>query len=109
MSQFIAAFFISFVTVGLKATQQLNVLHNRVWWVLPCSLLMGLTEVSGVLLIVRAESLWMFLPLGLGGWAGCLLAMSLHKRLRNVSKSRHDQACENDAQGIEGDLCDEWR
>ena len=107
----LAAFLSSFLHVSLRAFQQLNVLHDRVAWVLPCSLLMGATEVFGVLLIVKSESFLVFIPLGLGGAAGCLLAMFLHRRLRSVSNGGDSQASAADSRGIEidGDLGDEWK
>ena len=105
---YLAAFLNSFCYVSARAFQQLNVQHDRYRWILPCSLLMGLMEVCGIWLVVKSE-FWVFIPLGLGGAAGCMVAMVIHKRLRNVSKSRHDQTSMDDARGIEGDLCDEWR
>lgn len=108
---YLAAFLSSFTHVAVRAFQQLNVQHHRVAWVLPCSLLMGLTEVCGVVLIVRSESFLIFLPLGFGGAAGCWLAMFLHRRLRSVPKPRDNPPRMADPQGIEidGDLCHEWR
>jgi hypothetical protein len=105
----LAAFLSSFLHVSVRATQQLNVQHDKYLWVLPCSLFMGLTEVCGVLLIVQSESFLIFLPLGFGGAAGCLAAMSIHKRLRDVPKSRHNPPRLANPRGIENDLCNEWK
>jgi hypothetical protein len=112
MTTWFAAFCASFLHVSLRAFQQLNVQHDRFRWVLPCSLLMGLTEVAGVLLIVQSESFLIFLPLGCGGAAGCWLAMFVHKELRReLSDSGNNPACAHDTRGIEidGDLGNEWR
>lgn len=80
----VLAFCVSFAFVFLKSFQQLNVQHDRYQWVLPCSLLMALMEVAGILLVVRSESVWIFLPLGLGGGSGCMTAMFVHGRIRRV-------------------------
>jgi ABC-type phosphate transport system auxiliary subunit len=104
------AFLSSFTHVSLRSFQQKNVQTDSPWWwILPTSLFMGLTEVCGVLLIVQSESFLIFLPLGFGGAAGCLAAMSIHKRLRDVPKSRHNPTRMANPRGIENDLCNEWR
>lgn len=80
----IAVFLSSFLYVGLKSWQQLNVQHDRKLWVLPTSLAMAFVEVSIVLSVVRSQSLWTAIPLGAGAGLGCLFAMELHRRLRRV-------------------------
>lgn len=115
----LAAFLSSFLHVSVRCAQQLNVVHNKYLWVLPCSLLMGATEVFGVVLIVDSDSFLIFIPLGLGGAAGCLTAMLFHRRLRHGQLERPDDVPDtsknpprvDDSQGIEidGDLCNEWR
>lgn len=67
--------------IGLKAFQQLNVVHEKYVWVVPISLSMAFCETFTTKLIVE-NSMWVFLPLGLGGGLGCIMAMLLHKRLR---------------------------
>lgn len=84
----LAAFAVSFVYVSAKAAQQLNVQHDKWRWVLPCSLVMAFMEVSGVLIVMRANSLWLFIPIGTGGAMGCLSAMFLHRRLRDAHASK---------------------
>lgn len=74
-------FGVSFMFVGLRAFQQLNVQHGRELWVLPTSLMMALCEVTIVAAIVKA-GLAAVLPLGLGAGLGCIAAMRLHSRMR---------------------------
>lgn len=111
---YIAAFLSSLCFVSAKAFQQLNVQHDRYRWILPCSLVMGLMEVCGIWLVVKT-SFWVFIPLGLGGATGCVLAMVVHKRMRRVSDRRKNQGSVDVSGGIdgiseiEGDLCHEWR
>lgn len=109
---YIAAFVVSTIYVGTKSLQQLNVVHENRTAILPCSLLMALMEVSGILLIVKAESFMVFVPIGFGGWIGCLIGMYLHKRLRDgVSDGGNNRTGVADSRGIEidGDLGHEWR
>ena len=76
LSGIVTAFYVS-----LRSLQQLHVVHGQYWRVLPTSLLMGVGDVAIILLIVRADSLWIGLTNGLGGALGCYGAMWLHKRL----------------------------
>lgn len=76
----------SFAFIALRAFQQLNVMHNRAKWVVPTSTLMAITEVTIVLNMVQ-QGWWSWIPMGIGGGAGCLFAMYLHERLRGKSKS----------------------
>lgn len=79
-----SVFLSSFIFVALKSFQQLNVQHDRKWLVLPTSFLMAFVEVSIVLSVVRAQSLWTAIPLGAGAGLGCLFAMFLHRRIRDA-------------------------
>lgn len=80
---FLAAFFASFLFVGLKAAQQLNVVHDQYWLVVPTSVLMAVCEVY---VVANIASLGWHVPLvlsvGLGSGLGCVASMFLHKRLR---------------------------
>ncbi|MDO8547884.1 MAG: hypothetical protein Q7R68_11075 [Nitrospirales bacterium] len=69
----------SFAYIFLKAFQQLNVVHKEYIWVIPTSIGMGLLEVAMVLMIVRADTVWLGLATGVGGACGALLAMVIHK------------------------------
>jgi hypothetical protein len=81
MISYFIAFAISFSLVGLKAMQQLNVMHHKVLWIMPVSLGLGLAEVLIIGMAVE-NGLWIALPIGLGGGLGCILAMNLHKMWR---------------------------
>jgi len=90
MTPYLAIFGASFLYVFLKAIQQLNVVFHKVWWITPISIGMGLCEIFIVGTVsveaVNGEGFWpLFLlgiSLGLGGAAGALLAMNLHRRWR---------------------------
>lgn len=82
MTAYVAAFFAAFVFVALKAAQQLNVVHHKVWWVLPVSFAMAVCEVFVVVQSVRAGWGWVVLPIGLGSGLGCLFSMYIHRRFR---------------------------
>ena len=67
--------------VFCRALQQLQVVHGKYWRILPVSLLMGVGDVSLVLIMVKMDSLWIGVTNGIGGALGCLGAMWLHKRI----------------------------
>ena len=69
------------IYVFLRAYQQLNVVHQCYRRVLPTSLAMGLIDVGLILIIVKADTLWLGVVNGIGGATGCMLAMYLHKRM----------------------------
>lgn len=71
---YIIAFLVSFVYIYLKAWQQINVMQKRYKAVPVVAILMALCEVTTVGLIVHT-SLWLFIPIGIGGALGCLLSM----------------------------------
>ena len=80
---FLAAFVASFLFVGLKAAQQLNVVHDQYWLVVPTSVLMAVCEVYVVANIAHLG--WhvsLVLSVGLGSGLGCVASMYLHRRLR---------------------------
>lgn len=81
MLQAAVIFGVSFLFVGLRAFQQLNVQHGRELWVVPTSLLMALCEVTIVAAIVKA-GLSAAPPLGIGAGLGCIVAMRLHRHMR---------------------------
>lgn len=70
--------------IALKCFQQLSVQHDKHGWIIPVSLSMAACEVFTTKLIV-ANSVWIFIPLGVGGGLGCMGAMWFHKYLRNNS------------------------
>lgn len=67
--------------VFCRALQQLQVVHGKYWRILPVSLLMGVGDVALVLMMVKADSLFIGVTNGIGGAIGCLGAMWLHKRI----------------------------
>lgn len=72
----VAAFGTAFAYVFLRAVQQLNVTARRYLWVTPVSILMAASEVFLVTTQVSHGAGWIILPIGLGGGAGCVAAMS---------------------------------
>ncbi len=85
---YLSAFAVSFSYVFLKALQQLNVVHHKLLWIAPVSILMGLCEVFIISTVATNQAGFMVLvsigvSLGFGGAAGAILAMILHKRLRH--------------------------
>ena len=71
----------SFVFVALKAVQQLNVMHDEVYWIAPVSALLAIAEVS-LLLATVITGWWSWVPMCVGGSLGCLGAMAFHRRMR---------------------------
>lgn len=69
------------VYVFCRALQQLNVVHQKYWRILPVSLLMGVGDVALVLMMVKADTLLIGLSNGIGGALGCFAAMALHRRM----------------------------
>ncbi len=81
-SYFAAAFAASFCYVGLKAFQQLNVVHGQYLWVIPISIGMAACEVYVVASVVKTGwDLPMVLLIGLGSGLGCIASMYTHKLL----------------------------
>jgi len=84
------AFSTSLLYVSLKSFQQLNVFYGKTLWVTPASLGMGLAEVFIIgtvsVAAVKTGGFWplffLGIALGLGGAAGCLLSMTLHRKFR---------------------------
>ena len=72
------------IYVFLRALQQLHVVNGLYWRVFPTSLLMGLVDVGLILLIVKANTLWLGVVNGIGGATGCVCAMYLHNKLSKV-------------------------
>lgn len=70
---------VSFVYIFLKAMQQLNVMHGNYWLVTPMSIGINICEATILLLIVRADSIWLGAINGCGAGLGAMLAMTVHK------------------------------
>ena len=73
------AFLVSLSYIALKAYQQLNVMHGEYKLMLPISFLMALCEVTVVAFVVKT-SLWILIPIGLGGGLGCMASTYLHSK-----------------------------
>lgn len=74
-------FFVTFIYVFLRATQQLNVVKGKYLWVIPVSYLMAFADVFLIVTISRAGVVIpLILSIGTGGALGAILAMKIHKR-----------------------------
>ena len=80
-SIFVISAFATLLYVFLRAFQQINVIHRHYWRILPTSLGMGIGDVILILLIVKADTLWIVISNGLAGAGGCYLAIYLTRRL----------------------------
>ena len=77
------AFLSSFVFIFLKAFQQLNVVHDQKFLVVPTSMLMALTEVYVITSAAHNGWGWIVLPIGLGSGLGCLASMYVNRWVRD--------------------------
>ena len=80
---FSTAFLVSFVYIFLKAFQQLNVFHKEYKLVMPTSFAMAFCEVAVIAFVVKT-SLWVFVPIGLGGGLGCMTSMWVHSKRKGA-------------------------
>ena len=77
------AFLASLLFVGLKAFQQLNVVHSQYLAVMPTSMAMAACEVFVVANVARAGWHWpLVIAVGTGAGLGCCASMWIHKRTR---------------------------
>ena len=81
MSAFMTSALATFAYVFLRSFQQLNVVHGRYWAVFPVSILMGLGDATIMLLIVKADTVWIGASNGVAGGCGAMIGMWLHRRL----------------------------
>jgi hypothetical protein len=71
----------SYVFIFLKAFQQLNVVHDKYWWVVPTSMSMAFCEVFIIASLAREGfSLPVWAAVGLGSGLGAVTSMWIHKR-----------------------------
>lgn len=82
MSTYLLSALCSFCYIFLKATQQINVVSGNYLRVLPVSVLMGLSEATILIFIVKANTVWIGAGNGVAAGAGATLAMWLHHRKR---------------------------
>lgn len=77
---YLLAFCASFVFVGLRSFQQLNVVHRKYWWVMPTSMCMAACEVFLISTAARGYG-WIVVAMGLGAGLGCMCSMWIHGRM----------------------------
>ena len=81
LATYLLAFAASFIFVGLKALQQLNVVHKAYRWIYPTSMCMAACELYLVTYMVSmGPGLYAVASIGLGAGSGATLAMYLHGR-----------------------------
>jgi len=81
---FFYTFLATFAYVFLRAFQQLNVVGEHYWRIPVASIAMGFGDVFLILLIVKADTIWIGLTNGLAGMLGCYGAMYLNKRMKRT-------------------------
>lgn len=81
MSLYALAFLSSYVFVGLKSFQQLNVAKGNYPWVVPTSFAMAACEIYVVAAVVTTGWGWIVIPVGFGAGLGAMSAMLAHRRL----------------------------
>jgi len=82
MSPAIVVFFSSFVFIALKAFQQLNVVHDKYWFIMPTSFAMAGCEIIVISTVAHGFSFPVWFSLGTGAGLGCICSMFVHKRVR---------------------------
>lgn len=92
--EYVAVFFINFCYIGGRAFQQLNVIHHKRGWLILTSLVLATTEVGlfGTISYKAYETIQsgdllpfvlLVVPIWMGGSAGTLASMEIHRRLRS--------------------------
>lgn len=79
---YLGAFLAAFVGVGLKAAQQLNVVHEKFALIPFFSYGLAISEVLIIASVVHDRSPLIVFCIGTGGWMGCWLSMFIHRRVR---------------------------
>lgn len=75
------AFVASFVFIALKSWQQLNVVRQAYWWILPTSMAMAVCEVWVIANVSKFGFGWLVFWVGLGGGLGSLGATWFHHKV----------------------------
>lgn len=88
MIAYALAFVTSFLFVGLKSWQQLNVVHRKYWWILPTSVAMALCEVYVVSTVAKNGWGVIALVIGVGAGLGSIIATWLHDKLHGQGEQR---------------------
>lgn len=81
MCTLLLAFLTSFLNIGLRSWQQLNVVHKKYWWIVPTSMCMAACEALILLNVVHSGWGWIVLAIGLGGGLGSLCSTWLHSKI----------------------------
>jgi len=83
---YLLAFITSFLNIGLRSWQQLNVVHRKYGWILPTSMCMAACEAAILLNVVHSGWGWIVLAVGLGGGLGSICSTYLHSKLIDKEK-----------------------
>lgn len=78
---YLLAFLTSFMNIGLRSFQQLNVMQKKYWWILPTSMTMAACEALILLSYVHNGWGWIVAAIGLGGGLGSITSTYLHGKL----------------------------
>jgi len=78
---YILAFLTSFLNIGLRSWQQLNVVHRKYWWILPTSIAMACCEALILINVVHSGFGLIVAAIGLGGGLGSICSTYLHSKL----------------------------
>lgn len=87
MTVFAISALVTLVYVFLRAFQQLNVVNGHYWRVPMTSVAMGIGDVVLIMLVVKADTIWMGVTNGIGGALGCCLAMYINSKLRKGERA----------------------
>jgi len=87
---YLIAFSISMLYVGLRSTQQISVTNKRYAWIPPVSMLMAISDFYMINLIVDS-TMSIALAIGLGGASGACTSVFLIDR---HFKRKEKQACQ---------------
>lgn len=80
--------FASFVFVGLRSFQQLNVVQRKYLWILPTSYAMAAVEVLLIQQMAHNAWGWIVLFIGAGGGFGSVTATWVHDKFLNKKEKK---------------------
>lgn len=78
---YLLAFLTSFLNIGLRSFQQLNVIHKKYAWILPTSMTMAACEALILLNVVHSGWGWIVAAIGFGGGLGSICSTYIHSKL----------------------------
>lgn len=83
MSLYLAIFASSYLFIGAKAIQQLQVCNYQFKYVLPTSMVLAACEIFLVYNVAKEGwNIWLWLALGSGAGLGAMTSMAAHRHLR---------------------------